>query len=182
MNPYQRIYEVGLLDDLHNFFPDLLYSNRELSPEFQYIRDQTRRLFPNSYARAHLEHRVGTSVFSDLLLMIQPVSIPNRWRNLLAYVQDIEDAEDIELIRDAPMTPVVVRPTIDQINTATSITPHMEVDVSHICTICQDHGSAEETPEWREIDKCEHLYHKKCIDRWFETSVQCPICRVDIRD
>ena len=179
MDRYQRIYNYGLLDDLHNFFPDLLYSNRELSPEFQYIQDRTRRLFPNNYARAHLEYRVGTSMFNDLLLMIQPISIPNRWRNLLAYVQDIDDAEVIE---DSQMTPVVVRPTQEQIDIASSITPHTEVEASHICTICQDHGSAEETPEWREIESCGHLYHKKCIDRWFETSVQCPVCRADIRD
>ena len=176
MDPYQRMYRVGLLDDLHNFFPDLLYDNRSISSEFQYIRDRTRRLFPSQYAQAHLEYRVGSEMFTNLLYMIQPISIPNRWQTLLAYVHDIEDIEDIT------MEPVVVRPTIEQMNEATSITSHTEVDASHICTICQDHGTSEDTPEWRELDACGHLYHKKCIDRWFETSVHCPICRVDIRD
>ena len=178
MNPYDRLYGYGLLDDLHNLFPDLLYGDRPLSSEFQYIRDQTRRLFPTRYTQGQLEYRTAPSNLESIryiLSMLQPNLRINRWHHLLAYVDDI-DIDDIQ------MEPVVVRPTPEQINEATSITPHTEVETSNVCTICQDHGSVEETPDWREIDRCGHIYHKKCIDRWFETSVQCPICRVDIRD
>ena len=179
MDRYQRLYGYGLLDDLHNLFPDLLYADRPLSSEFQYIRDQTRRLFPTRYTQGHLEYRTAPTSLESIryiLAMLHPTPIATvtRWQNLLAYVQDIGDIEDME--------PVVVRPTVEQISEASSITPHTEVDTSHICTICQDHGSFEETPDWRELDVCGHVYHNKCIDRWFETSVQCPICRVDIRD
>jgi hypothetical protein len=178
MNPYDRLYGYGLLDDLHNLFPDLLYGDRQLSYEFQYIRDQTRRLFPTRYTQGQLEYRTAPSNLESIryiISMLQPNLRINRWHNLLAYIDDIN-------IDDIQMEPVVVRPTPEQINDATSITPHTEVEASQVCTICQDHGSVEETPDWREIDRCGHLYHKKCIDRWFETSVQCPICRVDIRD
>ena len=172
----RRIYQVGLIDDLHNFFPDLLYGDRLVSSEFQYIRDRTQQLFPSQYARGDLEYRVSVSMLNNILHIIQPIPLTTRWRNLLAYTLHIDD------IDNTIMEPVVVRPTQEQIDTATSITPYTEVEASHICTICQDHGSAEETPEWREIESCGHLYHKKCIDRWFETSVHCPICRIDIRD
>jgi hypothetical protein len=178
MNPYDRLYGYGLLDDLHNLFPDLLYGDRPLSYEFQYIRDQTRRLFPIRYTQGQLEYRTAPSNLESIryiISMLQPNLRINRWHNLLAYIDDIN-------IDDIQMEPVVVRPTPEQINEATSITPYTEVESSQVCTICQDHGSVEETPDWREIDRCGHLYHKKCIDRWFETSVQCPICRVDIRD
>jgi hypothetical protein len=178
MNPYDRLYGYGLLDDIHNLFPDLLYGDRPLSSEFQYIRDQTRRLFPTRYAQGQLEYRTAPSNLESIqyiISMLQPNLRINRWHHLLAYVDDIN-------IDDIQMQPVVVRPTPEQINEATSITPHTEVEASNVCTICQDHGSVEETPEWREIDRCGHIYHKKCIDRWFETSVQCPICRMDIRD
>lgn len=29
---------------------------------------------------------------------------------------------------------------------------------------------------------CKHEFHKKCIDRWFERHVKCPVCRLDVRD
>jgi hypothetical protein len=77
---------------------------------------------------------------------------------------------------------VPVYPSVQEIDRATTLFRAGSNRQGDICTICQDHGSAEETPEWRELDACGHLYHKKCIDRWFETSVHCPICRVDIRD
>ena len=32
------------------------------------------------------------------------------------------------------------------------------------------------------INHCGHCFHKDCIDRWFETSCKCPMCRIDIRD
>jgi len=176
MDRYERIYGYGFLDDLHNLFPDLLYADRPFSSEFQYIRDRTRQLFPIRYAQGRLEYQMDINIFNSILVMIPATPLSTRWQSLLAYVQDVETIEHTQ------MTPVVVRPTIEQINEASSITPHTEIDASHVCTICQDHGSAEDTPEWRELDGCGHLYHKKCIDRWFETSVQCPICRMDIRD
>ena len=27
------------------------------------------------------------------------------------------------------------------------------------------------------IIKCSHVYHEKCIDKWFERAHQCPLCR-----
>ena len=29
---------------------------------------------------------------------------------------------------------------------------------------------------------CNHVYHKKCIDKWFSTNVKCPICKQDMRE
>jgi len=45
---YTSIFGVGLLDDLHNYFPDLLYSPRRFSSTqdvLQYVQDQTRSRF-----------------------------------------------------------------------------------------------------------------------------------------
>lgn len=44
------------------------------------------------------------------------------------------------------------------------------------CVICSDIYQKDEGI--RELPTCNHVFHKKCIDRWFkEGSVFCPICR-----
>lgn len=45
---YERLYNVGLLDDIHNYFPDLLYNSGQFSTVqdvLQYIRTNTRERF-----------------------------------------------------------------------------------------------------------------------------------------
>jgi hypothetical protein len=164
---YQRHYGVGFLDDLHNFFPDLLYRQGRLSREFQYIQDQTRYLFTDRYTQGAFEYATSPANMNTIQYIIAMLQPSNRLETFLALFDEME--------------PVVVRPTPEQVNRATSITPHTEVDATTVCTICQDHACPDETTDWREIESCGHLYHKKCIDRWFETSVYCPVCRIDIR-
>jgi len=169
MDPYRRHYGYGLLDDLHNLFPDILYREGTLSPEFQYIRNQTRILFPVRYLQGTIEYRTIQSMdpLQYVITLLQPMQ-PDRLHHLLSMLEELE--------------PVVVRPTPEQITTATSLCPHTEVEGSVICAVCQDHACPESTTDWRKINSCGHLYHKKCIDQWFETSVKCPICRIDIRE
>lgn len=48
MSAYERYYEISLLDDLHNYFPDILYnSNRfqTVQDVIQYIQNETRNRF-----------------------------------------------------------------------------------------------------------------------------------------
>ena len=54
MNQYNRIYDIPLLDDIHNFFPALLYDQRHfltLNDIFIYINTQMDTHF-NIYSRA----------------------------------------------------------------------------------------------------------------------------------
>jgi hypothetical protein len=41
------------------------------------------------------------------------------------------------------------------------------------CPICLDNVKEED----KKIIKCSHVYHKECIDKWFERAHQCPLCR-----
>lgn len=88
------------------------------------------------------------------------------------------------------LDPVIVRPTSQQIDTATSLSMYTKtseeesegegISDDELCTICQDEyvdGQAV-----RKINHCLHSFHKSCIDEWFEQNVHCPICRYDIRD
>jgi hypothetical protein len=38
------------------------------------------------------------------------------------------------------------------------------------------------TDSCRILNSCQHVYHRGCIDTWFERSVFCPSCRHDVRD
>lgn len=76
------------------------------------------------------------------------------------------------------MDPVVVRPTREQINAATSVVVLSEALEAN-CAICQDRMEAQNPT--RKINVCGHSFHKECIDTWFERSVSCPVCRHDVR-
>tara|TARA_B110000285_G_scaffold211634_1_gene254478 strand:- start:130 stop:384 length:255 start_codon:yes stop_codon:yes gene_type:complete len=41
------------------------------------------------------------------------------------------------------------------------------------CSICFDKITGEE----QSVLKCDHTFHKECIDKWFEKSHRCPLCR-----
>jgi len=77
------------------------------------------------------------------------------------------------------MENVIVRPTQAQITAATSILTVSDTSDS-TCTVCQE--TIEPDVPVRRINQCEHQFHKACIDRWFERSVFCPMCRQDIRN
>jgi len=37
----------------------------------------------------------------------------------------------------------------------------------------------EETKRSDKKLKCKHVFHEKCIIKWFETSIECPQCRME---
>ena len=46
MSQYESVYGIGLLDDLHNYFPELLYNQEAFdSPVLTYVRRQIRERF-----------------------------------------------------------------------------------------------------------------------------------------
>lgn len=73
---------------------------------------------------------------------------------------------------------VPVIPSEEQIRTNTTLKT-LDEDISDNCAVCQDQLKKEQ--EARTINHCSHMFHRECIDRWFETNVQCPCCRYDIR-
>lgn len=47
----------------------------------------------------------------------------------------------------------------------------------HTCTIC-----LELTKRSDKKLKCKHMFHNKCIVKWFEESIECPTCRMEQDD
>jgi len=75
---------------------------------------------------------------------------------------------------------VVVRPTEQQINSATQIENILNPTENESCAICQEDFQSNDIT--RKIIHCGHGFHRDCIDTWFSASVHCPTCRYDIRD
>jgi len=51
--------------------------------------------------------------------------------------------------------------------------------LSQECSVCM------QTYKFREYKrklKCDHVFHKRCIDKWLKSNLSCPICRKDIGD
>jgi hypothetical protein len=207
---YEKLYGISLLDDLHNFFPDILYNNRRFNTVrdlLQYISSQTRDQF-NLYNRGLRQH---SSISSEDEFNFDPFSLrrniprtttparpPPTRVNVVSETIDITpmfgpslgsgSTDDTNFLSNLlnllqqpqPRLPdsVIVSPTQEQINIATQIKTGASED--SICSICQDNFAINQII--REIKHCEHIFHKPCIDHWFEQHVHCPVCRFDIRD
>ena len=80
----------------------------------------------------------------------------------------------------AAMEPVVVRPTQEQMDTATIQRIATVDDEQNNCSICQESFTNGQTI--RQINHCRHSFHRACINPWFDRNVHCPVCRFDIRE
>uniref|UniRef100_A0A6C0KN72 RING-type domain-containing protein n=1 Tax=viral metagenome TaxID=1070528 RepID=A0A6C0KN72_9ZZZZ len=199
---YQSVYNVGLLDDLHNYFPALLYQMERfhnLPQVFHYIRQQMNTRF-NLYnygaslagGQSHGQRPYGRHVvppspmqYSPHMRAAAPAAAPPR-RNIdlftLAsiFTELPTDIWTFGAANPIGLEPVVVRPSAQVIAQATEIVSGSTMPEGTLCSICQDSILA--TDSARKLRACNHLYHQVCIDQWFERSVLCPTCRHDVRE
>lgn len=243
---YEQVYYNSLLDDLHNFFPAILYESSRFSsvPDLmRYVHTQMTDHF-NIFNRARRQyqqhHGLHTLPMSPRVTTIPPPLGPtptpaHRPRVGMGFTTETidltplfttnitrqttggglgartpgGDLEEIAAEFGIPTMlagaaggggilnqltnlltraaePVVVAPTTQQIERATTIrVPHSteEDEEPQACAICQEPLVDESLiSPLREIIHCEHTFHQSCIDRWFTRNVRCPVCRFDIRD
>jgi hypothetical protein len=196
---YQCVYNVGLLDDLHNYFPAFLYdSGRFQTPAqmFHYLRTQINEHFNLPARGARL---AGFSPGSRTAEVPVPAAAPPRvtrrfdqaaaaalvglldlsgsflGENSYFFSAGIPGSQGIPF-----MEPVTVRPSEEVISRNTRVQPGSDCPHGSVCAICQD--SIQDNDVCRALSTCHHVYHKTCIDQWFLSNVQCPTCRRDIRD
>jgi hypothetical protein len=187
MSEYQTVYGVGLLDDIHNYFPALLYNQgrfNSVQEIFHYVRSQLNTRF-NLFA-------YGASLAQAQQPVVQPVAQPVPRRTvaqedsaiasllitMLTGVNNPASASSLPIFRVPAgfSSPVVIAPSINQINQNSQIVTGR----TGSCAICQDFILL--TDSCRILNSCQHVYHRGCIDTWFERSVYCPSCRHDVRD
>ena len=207
---YERYYNITLLDDLHNYFPDILYSNRfNTNPLVQYIQEQTESIF-NLYSNArrhHTNNRQTTSSTEETLLtppsIIQHIgrsagyatrsvaprnTLTENIRMTFDFNDNVSDLESTNALLNL-LTGVILPPR--NFNEAVVVRPTQQqienassiVELSNStdnCSICQE-SLISNSERVRRINHCQHMFHDSCITTWFATNVRCPVCRHDIR-
>lgn len=179
MATYSRVYRIGLLDDLHNYFPELLYnieSFNTVQDVLQYIRTRTIRRF-NIFDNAMREY-TNTNHFTN------PQNVVHRYEDTdqSFLIPLISSLDSISLLRPRGVLheDVIVHASEDMINQVSTRTTLL-VDADENCSICQDQMKTDESI--RTLRGCGHVFHTSCIDLWLlNRSVLCPSCRHDIRE
>ena len=246
MNPVTSIFNNSFLDTLHQFFPDILYTDRfQTRPRefFQYLQTQTQHHFPQyEAARIHYNNNISTTAIPVTTVDASGAPTTAASQSLAAYVSTITASYDVSgtevmpetdsinilntllgyatpirprrlqyftpastlrnmvyaddyiyyntdtaniftnllnIMNPMPMENVVVFPSTEQIAASTRVFT-TETQLEECCAVCQE--DIEPTVEVRQIKQCTHVFHKDCVDQWFEQSVFCPICRLDIRE
>jgi hypothetical protein len=202
-------YGVGLVDDLHNFFPEMLYDTALFaSPLVGFLQRRVQTLFEADYTRNRTQYRMfqqvrrrreaGIPMPATLLTpAVPPPPIPTVQINPWTITQTTGNVEDVLAEVQTLFTTLGVQginglfqqvgqeqpaiPTTAQIQEATLLTT-LEPPADVECSICQDHTPPNNEVEWRILRHCNHRFHRSCIDTWFERNAHCPVCRHDIRD
>ena len=80
------------------------------------------------------------------------------------------------------LSPVIVRPTEDQIIEATQVLLFRELvqPINNTCPITQD--AFQPNDIIIQISHCGHNFKPAALRRWFEGNCHCPLCRFDIRE
>jgi Ring finger domain len=208
MNPHQMypeyeiIYGVGLLDDIHNFFPELIYNPTRFDSVPSVLLYTQRMIARRFNLFQYGRHRyvqenpvvLPTFGFSAATMPTMNSMFPGGVR--------FQTTDDISLLNPLlslfrsglgaaaapPREDVVVRPTHEQIDAGSRLLQGRQLrDMfgetqdgrPHTCAICQDEMTGSDM--CRYLLGCRHIFHQVCIDQWFNRNVRCPVCRADIR-
>jgi len=179
---YESLYGVGVLDDIHNYFPALLYepTTFQTVPEvLAYVQLQTRRRFDLfSLGRAAYirnQPRVAVPLYRPARYVYEE-NVPV---NTAAILNLFTTMLNSPTLNPGFMNAVIVRPSAETIRATTTLSTTSDADTNAVCAICQD--GYEVGVERRSLNACHHAFHKSCIDVWFQENVNCPVCRHDIR-
>jgi hypothetical protein len=183
--PYERPYGIHLIDDLHNYFPAILYDSERFTTTRElmtYIQTQmaaqfnTFTLGRNQYYRQP-QHTVDiTPIFTTDISNL--LNLRNQTPQDAAMVNLLQNLLNIPQEPNQFLNPVVVRPTREQIDRSTSLRVSTATEANQ-CAICQE--AYVDGQGIRRITRCTHEFHLNCIEPWFQRNVHCPVCRHDIR-
>lgn len=71
--------------------------------------------------------------------------------------------------------PQIVKSKLNYLGPYTRITPHDPIVIKQEkCIICIEEY---QSGLYKRNLSCNHVFHKKCIDKWLQQTNKCPICR-----
>ncbi len=127
-----------------------------------------------------------TNTFSNYMNWVIPRSVPvfrsqndQQFLNSLLNIFTQPDVTLMTGIFNLP-DPVAITPSNEVLSQASEILTATENHNNVQCMVCLEHLMAGQ--ELRKLIFCRHVFHRQCIDTWFERNIRCPICRHDIRD
>ena len=115
-------------------------------------------------------------------LQISPLNLLGNMVNLLRYVNNISENNDINF--ENLMEPVRVTVSEDNMNTFLTSFKYgnsendekIKIKDQDQCTICLSTYEKDEAVSY--LNTCNHLFHTTCINKWLlEFNHKCPICR-----
>ena len=139
-----------------------IYNGRQPRSNINTGQTRMERSAPLRRSHDNMPNRANTTTEEHL---------PNLLSNILLYSFHPANVDNL--------TPVVVRPTQSDINNATEVI-QWDVDLDNdMCPITQETFTVNDRVT--RIHHCGHCFKTDAINRWFSTSVFCPVCRHDIR-
>lgn len=142
---------------------NLLESNREI---------QSRIININAMQELNLYNLIQQPQNSNQ--RVRPISLSNSARINRLHTPPFSFAS---LFQD-----VVVRPTQQQIETATERLTYSDIEnpINLRCPITQEEFNPDD--EVIQIRHCRHCFTPSSLNNWFNSNVRCPVCRYDIRN
>lgn len=212
MSDYEEIYYVRLLDDLHNYFPAVLYQpQRFLNVQdlLQYISRQTQSRFNlfdrglRQFEATHVTPRNTPIQSTRGSAPVQSQTQPQARMDIITETFDLSSLLSIPLFGGTGTSTTRTQGVTSLQNIINLLQPPMESVVvaptaTQIQTATRVRQATEEQDgdaicsicqegysdgeEIREIHHCKHFFHTLCINPWFRQHVHCPVCRFDIRE
>ena len=192
-----------VLNEIHRYFPALLYNNEDftrMADVFGYVRNQMRTRF-DTYSNLREQHRSRrpqrrnnynsarytppvqsppvTSRSNTTRIVVNELDVQNQLNNIVNNMEINRLFYSAFGIHPGSFNdPVLIVPTPEQIDTG-SVIQNMLTPTDVPCSICQDVINGGD--EVRRLNHCHHIFHRNCIDTWYQRNVRCPVCRHDIR-
>jgi hypothetical protein len=207
-----RPYGIQLLDDLHTYFPDILYNPdrfRTVPHLLQYVSRQA-RYHGNTFDR-------NQTVYNDISpreprlripppvirtpqapriiaeTIIPPSILEEPDTGLQFPLPTLASSSSISNLLLTELLNYITPPRTTRFQDPVTVAPTPQ-QIEH-ATLLQQATQNEESllcavcqdaytegQAIRTIRHCNHSFHKTCIDPWFQTNVRCPVCRYDIRE
>ena len=147
----------------NNNFGSIFLNNR------QYIIDDIHRVdFPSQFPSV-----AGTGIEGRLC---------GNYRDAAARGAAREAAGNLADLYQRFFDPVVIYPTVSQIETATRRVLYRDIatPINSSCPISMDTFNDNETVTI--IRHCGHIFNSDELTTWFQSNCRCPVCRYDIRN
>jgi len=193
-------YRISVISDRNNINGSLTYDDRILLDTFtnmytttirqidciyNLIENTTTTQRPRSYAAAATSRETINSSRTPNPNTTPAANRPRRYsltEPINNYINNLSTRYVLTEALRSFSDPVVVAPTLQQIENATNRTIFDTIDnpPNISCPISLDRFENDDSV--MVIRHCGHVFQTQSLQRWFRANVRCPVCRYDIRN